>query len=148
MYMVGSMGCASSLGLGLALAQPDLKVVVIDGDGAALMRMGNFATLGAYGGENLYHILLDNEAHDSTGAQATVTAGVDFAPIAQACGYGLSVFGTDLDPIETVLSDTTHRGPKFAHVKIRTGTIDNLPRPKATPPEVVQRLMTHIGSRF
>ncbi|MGH8597310.1 MAG: phosphonopyruvate decarboxylase, partial [Gammaproteobacteria bacterium] len=54
LYMVGSMGCASSLGLGLAMARPDLRVVVIDGDGAALMRMGNLATAGTYGGANFY----------------------------------------------------------------------------------------------
>ncbi|MFA5027291.1 MAG: phosphonopyruvate decarboxylase, partial [Candidatus Methylomirabilota bacterium] len=57
LYMVGSMGCASSLGLGLSLARPDLTVVVIDGDGAALMRLGNFATIGAYGGANLCHLV-------------------------------------------------------------------------------------------
>ena len=58
LYMVGSMGCASSLGLGLALARPDLHVVIIDGDGAALMRMGNFATIGSYAGINLRRTLL------------------------------------------------------------------------------------------
>ena len=77
LYMVGSMGCASSLALGLALARPDLRVVVLDGDGAALMRMGNFATIGAYPAANLVHVLLDNEAHDSTGAQATVSASLE-----------------------------------------------------------------------
>jgi len=148
LYMVGSMGCASSMGMGLALARPDLKVVVIDGDGAALMRMGNFATLGAYGGDNLYHIVLDNEAHDSTGAQSTVSAGVSFASIAQACGYGFSVAGDTIDVVDNVLRDTAHRGPKFAHLKIATGTIENLPRPKASPPEVLRRLMAHIGTAF
>ncbi|MGQ0658025.1 MAG: phosphonopyruvate decarboxylase [Chromatiales bacterium] len=147
-YMVGSMGCASSLGLGLSLARPDLKVIVIDGDGAALMRMGNFSTVGAYGGDNFYHIVLDNEAHESTGGQSTVSASVAFAKIAQACGYGLSIGGDTPDIIDTLLRDTTHRGPKLAHVKIATGTIEDLPRPKITPPEVVRRLMNHIRTRF
>lgn len=147
LYMVGSMGCASSLGLGLALARPDKKVVVVDGDGAALMRMGNFATLGAYGPGNLVHIVLDNEAHDSTGAQATVSAGVGFAPIAQACGYGLSVSGEEAGVLDRVLQ-ADDSGPKFAHLKIATGTIEDLPRPKVTPPQVLERLMSHIGSRF
>ena len=86
LYMVGSMGCASSLALGLALARPDLKVVIIDGDGAALMRMGNLATIGAYSPSNLKHVLLDNEAHDSTGGQQTVSRATDFSKIALACG--------------------------------------------------------------
>ena len=92
-YMVGSMGCASSFGLGLALARPDLKIVVIDGDGAALMRMGNFTTIGTYAGNNLIHILLDNEVHDSTGAQSTVSKNVNFAMIAKASGYGEAICG-------------------------------------------------------
>jgi phosphonopyruvate decarboxylase len=148
LYMVGSMGCASSLALGLALARPDLRVVAIDGDGAALMRMGNVATVGAYGGDNLYHVVLDNEAHDSTGAQATVAAGVEFATVAHACGYGLAISGERLDVIDELFADHTASGPRLAHVKIRTGTIDDLPRPKATPAEVLRRLMSHIGTSF
>lgn len=147
-YMVGSMGCASAFGLGLALARPDLQVVVIDGDGAALMRMGNFATLGSYGGGNLTHLLLDNEAHDSTGAQATVTANVRFAEIAAACGYSACYEGTDPGLVEELLNLKNLDGPRFGHLKIRTGTLENLPRPDITPPEAVRRLMHHIGSRF
>ena len=87
LYVVGSMGCASSLGLGLALVRPDLQVVVADGDGAALMRLGNFATVGAYAGDNFAHVLLDNGQHESTGGQSTVSHVVDFAALAAACGY-------------------------------------------------------------
>ncbi|MDJ0733358.1 MAG: phosphonopyruvate decarboxylase [Nostocaceae cyanobacterium] len=145
LYMVGSMGCASSLGLGLSLARPDLKVVVIDGDGAALIRMGNFATIGTYGGSNFIHILLDNEVHDSTGAQATVSAGISFAKIAQACGYGITIAGDDLSLLELLFTTDNPNKPKFAHLKIRPGTIDNLPRPNIAPEAVLQRLMTHIG---
>jgi phosphonopyruvate decarboxylase len=147
-YMVGSMGCASSFGLGLALARPDLKVVVIDGDGAALMRMGNFATTGAYGAGNLVHLLLDNEAHDSTGAQATVSAGVSFARIAGACGYGSTMEGNDLALIDALVTEPASDRPRFGHLKIRAGTIEDLPRPSVTPPQVLERLMAHIGSSF
>jgi len=147
LYMVGSMGCASSLGLGLALARPDLNVVVVDGDGAALMRMGNLATIGAYGGDNLTHVILDNEAHDSTGAQGTVTAGVAFAAIAQACGYGLATAGNRIELLDELFTADSVRGPRFAHLKITTGTLDDLPRPKVTPVEVLRRLMAHIGNR-
>ena len=148
LYMVGSMGCASSFGLGLALARPDLRVIILDGDGAALMRMGNLATIGAYGGSNLIHIVLDNEAHDSTGAQATVSAGVCFAKIAQACGYGSSFTGDQPDVIEALFDAVPEGKPLFCHVKIRTGALPDLPRPAIAPSEVVRRLMSHIGSRF
>jgi phosphonopyruvate decarboxylase len=144
LYMVGSMGCASSLGLGLALARPDLNVVVIDGDGAALMRMGNFATIGAYAGGNLTHIVLDNQVHDSTGAQATVSASVNFAQIASACGYGVSFFSNNLTSIESLFACKLVDRPKFLHLKIAAGTISDLSRPNITPVEVVQRLIKYI----
>jgi phosphonopyruvate decarboxylase len=146
LYMVGSMGCASSMALGLSLARPDLKVVVIDGDGAALMRMGNFATIGTYAGANLIHILLDNEAHDSTGAQATVSAGISFGKIAEACGYGVTLAGDDPTLLDALFTADTDARPKFAHLKIRPGTLENLPRPNLTPEAVLQRFMKHIGN--
>ena len=146
-YMVGSMGCASSLGLGLALARPDLRVMVVDGDGAALMRMGNLATVGAYSPPNLVHLVLDNEAHDSTGAQATVSASTDFASIAAACGYARVARSDDLGELGDFLTaDNDSTGAAFMHMKIATGPRDNLPRPKITPPQVRVRLMQHIGS--
>ncbi len=148
LYMVGSMGCASSLGLGLSLARPDLRVVVIDGDGAALMRMGNFATIGAYGNSNLIHILLDNEVHDSTGAQATVSANVSFAKIAEACGYGITLAGNDMKLLDALFAADTHTRPKFGHLKIRSGTLKDLPRPSLSPEAVLQRFMSHIGSKL
>lgn len=149
LYMVGSMGCASSLGLGLALARPDLTVIVVDGDGAALMRMGNLATLGSYGAHNLVHLLLDNEVHDSTGAQATVSVNVDFGGIAANCGYGTALSGADLKLLdELLMSGRADAGPRFGHLKIRPGTIDRLPRPTVGPADVVRRLMQHIDTRF
>lgn len=148
LYMVGSMGCASSFGLGLSLARPDLKVLVIDGDGAALMRLGNLATIGAYAHANLIHLVLDNEAHDSTGAQATVSAGVSFARIAQACGYGLALEGDDPALLEALFAEDSRGRPRLGHLKIRTGTLKNLPRPALTPVQVLDRLMRHMGTGF
>jgi len=144
-YMVGSMGCASALGLGLALARPDKHVVVVDGDGAALMRMGNLATLGCYGPSNLSHLILDNEAHDSTGAQATVSGTVDFAGVAHATGYPEAWRGRSLNDIDAFLARPRAHGAALLHIKIRTGTIDNLPRPTVQPPEVVRRLQHHLA---
>jgi phosphonopyruvate decarboxylase len=130
------------------MVRPDLRVVVVDGDGAALMRMGNFATLGSYARDNLHHILLDNEAHESTGAQATVAANVDFADVARACGYGLAVRGDTLRALDELFATpaTANGGPRFLHMKIATGTLDELPRPAVTPPAVLARLRRHLGS--
>lgn len=143
LYMVGSMGCASSFALGLSLALPHKQVVVIDGDGAALMRMGNMATLGAYGPRNLQHLLLDNGVHDSTGGQATVSKGLSFAAIANACGYESAVETRSAHELEQFLA--SRQGPEFLHMHIRGGAPDSLPRPNQKPSEVCRRLMAHLG---
>ena len=147
-YMVGSMGCASSFGLGLALARPDLKIIVIDGDGAGLMRMGNFATIGTYASNNFIHILLDNEVHDSTGGQSTVSKNINFAMIAKACGYSMALSGNKMELIDELFSLNKNEGPAFGHLKICSGTIENLPRPNVKPNEVLRRMMRHINSSF
>ena len=146
LYMVGSMGCLTPFALGLALTRPDLHVVAVDGDGAALMRMGVFATLGAYGPSNLTHVLLDNGAHDSTGGQATVSAQVSFAGVAAACGYASAVESDDLAVLDEVLAAPPLQGPRFVRLAIRRGTPDGLPRPTITPPDVKTRLMRHIAT--
>jgi phosphonopyruvate decarboxylase len=146
LYMVGSMGCLTPFALGLALTRPDLHVVALDGDGAALMRMGVFATIGAYGPANLTHVLLDNGAHDSTGGQATVSAQVSFAGVAAACGYVSAVESDDLAVLDEVLASPKLEGPRFVRLAIRRGTPDGLPRPTITPPDVKTRLMRHIGT--
>jgi phosphonopyruvate decarboxylase len=146
LYMVGSMGCITPLALGLALARPDLRVVALDGDGAALMRMGVFATLGAYGPGNLLHLLLDNGAHDSTGGQATVSNGVSFAEIAAACGYASSLETDDVSRIGAWLSEPAAQGPRFARLFTRPGSPDGLPRPSVTPVDVRTRLMQHFAA--
>jgi phosphonopyruvate decarboxylase len=146
LYMVGSMGCVVPLALGLALARPDLRVVALDGDGAALMRMGAFATVGAYGPPNLLHLLLDNGVHDSTGGQATVSAHVSFAQIAAACGYASALETDEVSRIGSWLGEPPVAGPRFARLLTRAGTPDGLPRPSVTPVDVKTRLMQHFGS--
>jgi phosphonopyruvate decarboxylase len=145
LYMVGSMGCVVPLALGVALARPDLRVVALDGDGAALMRMGAFATVGAYGPANLQHLLLDNGVHDSTGGQATVSAHVAFADIATACGYASAFETDDLARVGSWLAAPPIDGPRFARLLTRSGTPDALPRPSITPVEVKTRLMRHFA---
>jgi len=142
LYMVGSMGCASSFGLGLSLALPHQRVVVVDGDGAALMRMGNMATLGAYGPPNLQHLLLDNGVHDSTGGQATVSKGLSFGAIASACGYQAADEGVSREQLSSFLN--SRLGPEFLQLHIRKGVPEGLPRPDIRPDKVCRRLMEHL----
>ena len=142
--MVGSMGCVVPFALGLALARPDLCVLALDGDGAALMRMGAFATAGAYAPPNLRHLLLDNAAHDSTGGQATVSPRVSFAAVAAACGYASSLETDDVERIAEWLDAPPLDGPRFARLLTRAGTSGDLPRPSITPVEVKTRLMQHF----
>ncbi len=142
LYMVGSMGCAASLGLGLSLVRPDKKIIVIDGDGATLMRMGNMATVAAYAGENYYHLLLDNHVHESTGGQATVSSAIDFAAVAAACGYR-NIF-TATQGHGYIAGFLRAVAPAFMQIETRKGVPDGLPRPSIKPADVARRLMQHL----
>jgi len=138
-YMVGSMGCASSFALGLALARPDRRVLVADGDGAMLMRMGALATIGFLRPPNLVHVLLDNGVHDSTGAQATVAPAVDLALVAAACGYPRVVRTADAAALRRTV-DAASGELTFVHVRTEPRGKGALPRPQEAPAEVAARL--------
>ena len=142
-YMVGSMGCASSFALGVALTRPDRRVVVVDGDGAVLMRMGALAVLGTQKPANLIHIVLDNGSYESTGNQATVSPSVDLCTVARACGYDRVVELNDPEELAQILAERDRPGYSsaltFIRVPILSGAPEGLPRPKVTPPEVAQR---------
>jgi len=144
LYMVGSMGCASSLAFGLALARPDKRVIAIDGDGAALMRLGALATVGAERPANLVHLVVDNGMHESTGGQATVSASTDFCAVAVACGYPSVARPATVEEVGALLRDGP-AGPLFVHVPVRPGTPADLPRPTVTPEAVAARLRDHLG---
>jgi phosphonopyruvate decarboxylase len=144
LYQVGSMGCASAMGLGIAY-NVDRPVVVLDGDGAALMKLGNFATIGAWRPRNLVHLLLDNGVHDSTGGQPTVSAGIGFASIAAACGYARAFAVDSLAGATRALSEAFHgEGPAFIHARIEPGSISPLGRPTITPIEVADRFRSFL----
>jgi phosphonopyruvate decarboxylase len=144
-YMVGSMGCAGSVGLGLSLAKPEKTVMVIDGDGALLMRMGSMAAIGHYPQTNLLHIVLDNHSYESTGCQKTVSDTTDLVEIASACGYAESVYIHDPDELHSFLTRWKKaRHLTFLYVKIREGTLEDLKRPSVKPPFVKKRFMEFL----
>ena len=145
LYQVGSMGGTSAMGLGVAL-NADRPVVVLDGDGAALMKLGNFATIGAQAPKNLIHVVLDNGVHDSTGGQQTVSASVDFAAVALDCGYAYAASCDDLAGFEQAWRAATRGGPSLIHLRIAPGSMEKLGRPTVTPAEVARRFKAFLAS--
>jgi phosphonopyruvate decarboxylase len=145
-YLVGAMGCAGALGLGLALGS-SRPVVVIDGDGAALMKLGNMATIGARAPANLVHLILDNGRHDSTGGQRTVSEHVSFTEVALACGYRRAVECGSLDDLDWAVTTAIERpGPHLIHLAIEPGSIPALGRPTLHPSEVALRFREFMAS--
>lgn len=148
LYVVGGMGTASAIGFGVAHALPRQPIVVIDGDGAALMKLGSLATIGFYQPENLLHIILDNEAHDSTGGQQTASGVLRFTAIAAGANYRAAFAVAQRDEIhEAVRALRQRRGPSLLHVKIRLGSPENLGRPTVKPHEVKERFSAFLKSR-
>jgi phosphonopyruvate decarboxylase len=138
-YLVGAMGSAATVGLGVALHTPR-PVVVLDGDGAALMRLGSLATVAAHGPAGLTHVVLDNGAHDSTGGQRTLSASADLVAVAAACGYAQVHACGEVDDLAVALRRSlASPGPSFIHLPIRPGSMSGLGRPRVTPVEVARR---------
>ncbi len=147
LYTWGSMGMISSMGLGLALARPDLRIVVIDGDGALLMNLGTLATIARKAPPNLVHIVWDDEAYETTGRQPTHTAaGADLAAIAFGAGIRQAVMVTDPDGFSAAVDRALKEpGPWFIAAKViqEKGTA----RPPRDPLFFKYRFMQAIGAR-
>src|SRR3954465_14265269 len=141
-YTWGSMGIASSIGLGLALARPDLRVIVLDGDGSLLMNLGSLATIGLVRPANLVLIVMDNEAYATTGGQPTPTAhGADLAAAARAMRVDAVVAATG-DELRSGLAAAAHARVIIAKVTESA--------PSAKPPLdcvfIKHRFMLAIGN--
>ena len=147
LYQVGSMGCAPAMGLGIAL-NARRPVLVLDGDGAALMKLGTMATVGAHAPGNLIHVVLDNGVHDSTGGQATVSPNVDFAAVAQACGYPRAFRCDGEAGFVRALKAAFAEGPRpvLIHALIAPGSRANLGRPTIAPCDVARRFRSFLAA--
>jgi phosphonopyruvate decarboxylase len=146
LYMVGSMGCASSFGLGLSMTKMDKDIVVLDGDGSLLMRMGSLGTIGYYNPKNLLHIVLDNNSYDSTGGQNTVSSNMNFVEIASASGYAKAYHVHSLDELEKFIKDwKKSKSLTFLYIRIAKGSMKNLGRPKLKPDSMFDRLRGFLG---
>jgi thiamine pyrophosphate-dependent acetolactate synthase large subunit-like protein len=140
----GGMGGAAMIGLGLALAQPKRRVLVLTGDGEMLMGLGSLATLGAQRPNNLAVVVLDNERYGETGMQASHTAyGVDLAATAKACGFASTTIITSIEPVANLRAAIhgagTATGPLFAQIKVA---------PEKLPLVLPPRDCAHLKNRF
>jgi len=144
-YNIGSMGCASSIGLSIALQKPDKRVIVFDGDGAIIMQMGAFTTIGKYSPTNFVHIILDNEAHESTGGQPTNSPNVKFTNIALASNYKLAILIESKEKLLESLEDIKSReGPIMIVIKTKVSPDSDLKRPDKLPKEYKEEFMGYL----
>lgn len=139
-YMLGSMGLLSALGLGIALNRRTSRVVVVEGDGSALMSLGNLPLIGWLKPRNFYHIVLDNESYESTGGQPSITRETDLANIAEAAGYEHVRRVQKPDELPSAIQDVFgKKGPAFMLLKVElSGEVGE--RVSISPEKLKQRL--------
>jgi phosphonopyruvate decarboxylase len=145
-YLWAAMGMASSTGLGLALAQPDRRVVVVDGDGAAVMNLGGMVTVAVRNPANLLWVILENGAFLETGGQSIATHGpADLVAIAQGCGIRQAARADDPAALARLLDDALSRpGPALIVARVERDTVRDLP--PVDPIRVKLRFMDALGT--
>ena len=146
---VGSMGHASQIALGIAMAKPNRKVWCFDGDGATIMHMGSMAIVANKAPKNYVHVVFNNGAHDSVGGQPTVGLKIDLPAVAKAVGYSQTYSVStkvDLEKLLTssFLHQTSFDGPVLIEIRVKKGNRKNLGRPTTTPIQNKEALMTFL----
>lgn len=143
---VGAMGHLSSIGLGLALGHPDKKIVVFDGDAAAVMHMGSLATNCRYKASNLIHIVLNNGVNESVGGQKSAGYVVDLTGVAKACGYTTpaGALSTKKDVQNAVKTLPNNEMPTFIDVHVRQGIRKDMPKLSIDHQPAKEALMNHL----
>lgn len=117
-YMIGSMGLASSIGLGIALKNPKKQVFIFDGDGNILMNLGSLVTIGSLNPKNLIHIVFDNNSHESTGGQPTNSSKINLEKIARAINYKIFIIKSETKLLSVLKEIKNLQGPIFLLIKI------------------------------
>lgn len=145
---VGSMGHASQIALGIALAKPERNVYCLDGDGAAIMHLGALGIIASQNPKNFKHIILNNGAHDSVGGQPTIGFKLDFPLIAKACGYKTALQAETYDEIKEKISILkSKKGPGLLEIKVNKGSRKDLGRPTTTPIENKKAFMGFLEGK-
>ncbi|MCI0527516.1 MAG: thiamine pyrophosphate-dependent enzyme [Nitrospira sp.] len=146
-YMWNSMGMASSTGLGLALARPDKKVVILDGDGAILMNLNSLTTAASKSPKNLIHVIWDNRTYQITGGQPTHTAGkADLAQIARGAGFEKVLTLDTMEAFQQALPEVLSKPGPWVVVVI-TDDCGAPGRPPKSPTYIKHRFMEALGSQ-
>ena len=142
---VGSMGHASQIALGIALAQPERRVWCFDGDGAAIMHMGSMAIVANKAPKNYVYVVFNNGAHDSVGGQPTVGLKIDFPAVAKAVGYKATYSVDSKAELESVLAKVnSFKSPALLEIKVKKGNRKDLGRPTTTPIQNKDALMAFL----
>lgn len=142
---VGSMGHASQIALGIALAQPERRVWCFDGDGATIMHMGSLAIVASKKPANYIHVVFNNGAHDSVGGQPTVGLKIDLPAVAKAVGYIAAYSVSTKEELANQLSQISITGgPVLIEIKVKKGNRKDLGRPTTTPIENKEALMRFL----
>ncbi|MBR0524385.1 MAG: phosphonopyruvate decarboxylase [Prevotella sp.] len=143
---VGSMGHASQIALGIAMAQPERRVWCFDGDGAAIMHMGSMAIVASKEPKNYIHVVFNNGAHDSVGGQPTVGLKIDIPAVAKAVGYKSAFSIDNKDALNVILKEVKNlEGPTLIEVKVEKGNRKDLGRPTTTPIQNKEALMSFLS---
>lgn len=143
---VGSMGHASQIALGIAMAKPDRKVWCFDGDGAAIMHMGSMAIVANKAPRNYVHVVFNNGAHDSVGGQPTVGLKIDLPAVAKAVGYKAAYSVDSMSELERILVKINRsESPAFLEIKVKKGNRKDLGRPTTTPIQNKVALMNFLS---
>ena len=119
-YMIGSMGLASSIGLGIALKNPNKRIFVFDGDGNILMNLGSLVTIGSLKPKNLIHVVFDNNSHESTGNQPTNSSKINLEKLAKETHYKIFVIKSKIKLFSILKKIKDLNGPIFLLIKIST----------------------------
>jgi len=144
---VGGMGHASSIALGIGLAAPDDEVWCLDGDGALLMHMGAIGVAGDRAPRKYFHVVFNNEVHDSVGGQPTSITAVDIPTLASSCGYVWTGRCETVSEVPSLIeSMRATGGPSLLEVRVRPGSRSDLGRPTRTPRESRAAFMTALGT--
>lgn len=147
-YMIGSMGLASSIGLGVALCKPDRKVIVLDGDGNVLMAMGTLAMIAAEAPKNLVHVVIDNEVYESTGRQRSISNAVPLEQVAKSAGYRQAMRIDKREDIKPAFEKLINsEGPGFLLIKVEPCFDPKTGRVTHTPEEITERFMKSTRRR-
>ena len=143
---VGGMGYASMIAFGIAKERPNKRVYCLDGDGAALMHMGSLAFLGKEQPENLVHICLNNEAHESVGGMPTGCVGLEYAKVAEACGYSVIYVVDNPTELSRVIDEIKReRRLAFLEVRVSMDSRTDLGRPQESALENRIHFMEYHG---